>query len=61
MTHKQNTFNIAEVIESAKQPLSQEILRLQAQNLAMKPKVYWRPSYLRKVIYIYHRKRKYTL
>ena len=56
-----NTFNIAEVIESAKQTLSQKILRLQAQNLAMKPKVCWRPSYLRKVIYIYHRKRKYTL
>ena len=44
-----NTFNIAVVIESAKQTLSQEILRLQAQNLAMKPKVCWRPSYIKSV------------
>ena len=46
---KKNTFNIAVVIESAKQTLSQEILRLQAQNLAMKPKVCWRPSYIKSV------------
>ena len=42
------TFNIAVVTEPAKADSVTGNFETQAQNLAMKPKVCWRPSYIKK-------------
>ena len=44
-----NTFNIAVVTEPAKADSVTGNFETKAQNLAMKPKVCWRPSYIKSI------------